>query len=242
MYATGFHVLSRKSGMLYLYALLLRKWSRLERTPHHRRELRPDRLVRTKGSSLAVGVMGSNQVYVMATNFDKFADGSFASYSSSVLKTTVPERDLTPSHMTLEDLLAETQRYLTLQDQEKIRHAYDLANQAHAGAVRRSGEPYIQHPLEVALLLAGMRIDADGIVSALLNDVVEDTHYSLDELRVHFGPAVANIVDGVTKFDALAEKAKQDALLPPNADSETASGDVIPPPPSIVDKRRERTE
>src|ERR1019366_3724380 len=132
--------------------------------------------------------------------------------------------------------------YLTLQDQEKIRHAYDLANQAHAGAVRRSGEPYIQHPLEVALLLAGMRIDADCIVSALLHDVVEDTHYSLDELRVHFGPAVANIVDGVTKFDALAEKAKQDALLPPNADSETASGDVIPPPPSIVDKRRERTE
>jgi guanosine-3',5'-bis(diphosphate) 3'-pyrophosphohydrolase len=178
----------------------------------------------------------------MATNFDKFADGSFASYSSAVLKTTVPERDLTPSHLTLEDLLAETQRYLILQDQEKIRHAYDLANQAHAGAVRRSGEPYIQHPLEVALLLAGMRIDADGIVSALLHDVVEDTHYSLDELRVHFGPAVANIVDGVTKFDALAEKSKQDALLPPSTDSEIVLGDIVPPPPSIVDKRRERTE
>ncbi len=70
------------------------------------------------------------------------------------------------------------------------------------------GEPYIQHPLEVALLLAGMRIDADGIVSALLHDVVEDTDYSLDDLRAQFGPAVANIVDGVTKFDALAEDQK----------------------------------
>ena len=76
--------------------------------------------------------------------------------------------------------------------------------EAHKGALRRSGEPYIQHPLEVALLLAGMRIDADGIVSALLHDVVEDTEYSLEDLREQFGPAVANIVDGVTKFDALA--------------------------------------
>ncbi|MBV9713420.1 MAG: bifunctional (p)ppGpp synthetase/guanosine-3',5'-bis(diphosphate) 3'-pyrophosphohydrolase [Ktedonobacteraceae bacterium] len=149
---------------------------------------------------------------------------------------------MTPSHLTLEDLLAETQQYLTLQDQEKIRHAYDLASQAHKGAMRRSGEPYIQHPLEVALLLAGMRIDADGIVSALLHDVVEDTHYSLDDLRVHFGPAVANIVDGVTKFDALAERAKSEALAPKNPDSEDELGDVTPPPPSIVDKRRERTE
>ncbi|MBA2393956.1 MAG: bifunctional (p)ppGpp synthetase/guanosine-3',5'-bis(diphosphate) 3'-pyrophosphohydrolase [Ktedonobacteraceae bacterium] len=176
---------------------------------------------------------------MMATDFDKFADGSFASYSSSVLKTTVSERDLTPSHLTLEDLLAETQQYLTLQDQEKIRRAYDLSNQAHKGAVRNSGEPYIQHPLEVALLLAGMRIDADGIVSALLHDVVEDTDYSLDDLRTQFGPFVANIVDGVTKFDALADRPKTSL----NADSEHESeGDVVPPLPSIVDKRRERTE
>ena len=71
------------------------------------------------------------------------------------------------------------------------------------GVLRRSGEAYIQHPLEVALLLADMRIDADGIVAALLHDVVEDTTYSLEDLREQFGEAVANIVDGVTKFDAL---------------------------------------
>jgi guanosine-3',5'-bis(diphosphate) 3'-pyrophosphohydrolase len=181
---------------------------------------------------------------MMATDFDKFADGSFASYSSSVLKTTVSERNLTPSHLTLEDLLAETQQYLTLQDQEKIRRAYDLSNQAHKGAVRRSGEPYIQHPLEVALLLAGMRIDADGIVSALLHDVVEDTDYSLDELRTQFGPFVANIVDGVTKFDALADRSKSEVVTSTSVDSEhEPGGDIVPaPPPSIVDKRRERTE
>ena len=69
--------------------------------------------------------------------------------------------------------------------------------------MRKSGEPYILHPLEVALLLADMRIDADGIVAALLHDVVEDTTYSLDELREQFGAEVANIVDGVTKFDTL---------------------------------------
>src|SRR5579863_2095029 len=106
-------------------------------------------------------------------------------------------------HNTLKDLIAETRQYLAPRDLERIEHAYELANRAHMGTVRVSGEPYIQHPLEVALLLADMRIDADGIVAALLHDVVEDTTYSLDELREQFGPAVSNIVDGVTKFDTL---------------------------------------
>jgi guanosine-3',5'-bis(diphosphate) 3'-pyrophosphohydrolase len=110
------------------------------------------------------------------------------------------------SHMTLEDLLAETSQYLTPHDMERIQRAYNVAKQAHMGVVRRSGEPYIQHPLEVALLLADMRIDADGIVAALLHDVVEDTDFTLEDLRLQFGDAVANIVDGVTKFDALAGK------------------------------------
>ena len=127
---------------------------------------------------------------------------------------------VTQSRMTLDDLLTETKLYLTSQDMEKIQRAYNLAKHAHKGAVRHSGEPFIQHPLEVALLLAGMRIDADGIVSALLHDVVEDTEYSLEDLREQFGAAVANIVDGVTKFDVLSGQA----------------------PPSLVDKRRAKTE
>ncbi len=106
--------------------------------------------------------------------------------------------------MTLEHLLAETSAYLSPHDLEKVRDAFELANQAHMGVVRRSGDPYIQHPLEVALLLADMRIDADGIAAALLHDVVEDTDFTLADLRERFGTAVASIVDGVTKFDTLA--------------------------------------
>ena len=121
-----------------------------------------------------------------------------------------PEESLAPAHMpashvgsTLQDLLAETCQYLTPLDMERIERAYDLARRAHRGVVRRSGEPFIQHPLEVALLLADMRIDADGIIAALLHDVVEDTSYPLEDLRKQFGAAVASIVDGVTKFEAL---------------------------------------
>ena len=122
-----------------------------------------------------------------------------------------PEESLAPRHMatpppqgsTLQDLLAETSQYLTPQDVERIERAYELAKRAHMGTLRRSGEAFIQHPLEVALLLADMRIDANGIAAALLHDVVEDTTFSLEDIREQFGDAVANIVDGVTKFDAL---------------------------------------
>ena len=116
------------------------------------------------------------------------------------------ETYIMPSQMTLDDLLAQTQQYLAPDDQQRIRRAYELAKKAHGGVTRRSGEPYIQHPLEVAQLLAGMRIDADGIIAALLHDVVEDTSYSLEDLQEQFGHSVASIVDGVTKFDAVTHR------------------------------------
>ncbi len=145
------------------------------------------------------------------------------------MNTLSRETKLIPSQITLETLLVEAKLYLAPQDLEGISRAYDLASEAHGGVVRRSGEPYIQHPLEVALLVAGMRIDADGIIAALLHDVVEDTSYSLEDLRELFGPAVANIVDGLTKFDAIAEKQSKEHA----ADS---------PAPSPIDKRHQRTE
>lgn len=122
------------------------------------------------------------------------------------------------SQVTLDDLLAETGQYLSPQDMERIRRAFLVADEAHRGVARRSGEPYIQHPLEVALLLADMRIDADGIVAALLHDVVEDTDFTLEELRAQFGEAVATIVDGVTKFDTLAGKNVARQFLPASQD------------------------
>src|SRR5205085_8552521 len=77
-----------------------------------------------------------------------------------------PDESIASPQSAFEHLLAETRQYLTPQDLETIQRAYDLANRAHMGVVRRSGEPFIQHPLEVALLLADMRIDADSIVAA----------------------------------------------------------------------------
>src|SRR5215471_20100597 len=116
--------------------------------------------------------------------------------------------DKNTTSASIEQLLVATRQYLAPRDLETIQRAYDLAQRAHKGTSRRSGEPYIQHPLEVALLLADMRIDADGIAAALLHDVVEDTDFTLEELRAQFGEAVANIVDGVTKFDSLAGNSK----------------------------------
>src|SRR6266516_4716103 len=140
-----------------------------------------------------------------------------------------PEESLAPRHMatpppqgsTLQDLLAETSQYLTPQDVERIERAYELAKKAHMGTLRRSGEAYIQHPLEVALLLADMRIDADGIVAALLHDVVEGSTFSVEHSREKFGDAVANIVDGVTKFDALVPGVTP-VPVPANAGAHTA--------------------
>lgn len=151
-----------------------------------------------------------------------------------------PDESRALPEMTLDHLLAEISTYLSPSDLEKVKAAFAMADQAHRGVVRRSGVPYIQHPLEVAILLADMRIDADGIAAALLHDVVEDTDFTLEDLREHFGDAVASIVDGVTKFDALAGKS-----LPA---SEKASD---PETPEQVEqrqkqardlKRRQRTE
>src|SRR5215472_16172153 len=137
--------------------------------------------------------------------------------------------DKNTTSASIEQLLVATRQYLAPRDLETIQRAYDLAQRAHKGTLRRSGEPYIQHPLEVALLLADMRIDADGIAAALLHDVVEDTVYTLDDLRRQFGNAIANIVDGVTKFNVLAGKPVRRA-----SDSQ--------PLPSVDSKRRQRAE
>src|SRR5260221_2015123 len=150
------------------------------------------------------------------------------------------------SQMTLEDLLAEVRQYLSPQDVESIQRAYKEASQAHLGTLRRSGEPFIQHPLEVARLLADMRIDADGIVAALLHDVVEDTDFTLDELRRQFGDAVANIVDGVTKFEALAGKpiAAQDGIDTLNRSPLLETSEQIEQKQRVARelKRRQRSE
>src|SRR5947209_10341833 len=150
------------------------------------------------------------------------------------------EESLAFSHVTFEDLLAEVRQYLTPHDMEAIQRAYYVANQAHQGLLRRSGEPYIQHPLEVALLLADMRIDADGIVAALLHDVVEDTDFTLDELRAQFGDAVASIVDGVTKFDTLAGKNVGTPFIVSSSHSQNGDDAFDPAPREMPEQVEQR--
>ena len=87
--------------------------------------------------------------------------------------------------------------------------AYDAANAAHEGQRRKSGEPYIYHPVAVATVVADLGLDDATIAAALLHDAVEDTNFSLDEVRREFGDDVAAMVDGVTKLDRLRFETKQ---------------------------------
>ena len=94
--------------------------------------------------------------------------------------------------------------------------AYDVARDAHRDQVRRSGDPYIAHPLGVAMILADLGLDDITLAAALLHDAVEDTSVTLDDLEARFGPDVASIVDGVTKLDRLefdSREAQQAATM-----------------------------
>jgi|YNPBryBLVA2012_1023415.scaffolds.fasta_scaffold05000_5 RelA/SpoT family (p)ppGpp synthetase len=106
-----------------------------------------------------------------------------------------------PVALRVEDILAQTEA--PDEEQALIRRAYDFAAAAHEGQFRRSGEPYIQHSLAVALLLAELHMDGETIAAGLLHDVVEDCGVAVPELAQAFGPTVARMVDGVTKLQEI---------------------------------------
>ena len=85
-------------------------------------------------------------------------------------------------------------------DLERIKAAYTIARQAHEGQMRSSGDPYISHPIEVAIILVGLGMDSDTIIGGILHDVVEDTSITLEDIQKQFGGDVADLVDGVTKL------------------------------------------
>ena len=93
--------------------------------------------------------------------------------------------------------------YLKSEDISQVWQAYRYADQAHQGVVRKTGEPYISHPVSVACILADMHMDLPTIMAALLHDVVEDTDISTDDIKEKFGQQVAELVDGVTKLDKI---------------------------------------
>ena len=95
-------------------------------------------------------------------------------------------------------------RYMEPEDLDYVRKAYDFAAARHANQRRRSGEAYINHPVEVALILAkDLQMDADVLCAALLHDTVEDTSTTLEEVQANFGEGVADLVDGVTKLTSI---------------------------------------
>ena len=104
-------------------------------------------------------------------------------------------------------------------DTEVVERAFEVAERAHKGQLRKSGDPYITHPVAVAEILLDFGLDANSIAAALLHDTVEDTSYSQELLRKDFGPEVASLVDGVTKLDRLT--------YGPTAEAETVRKMVV---------------
>lgn len=103
--------------------------------------------------------------------------------------------------MGIEHLLEKASAYMKEQDLIRIQEAYVFAEKAHHGQVRKSGEPYILHPVAVADILVDMQMDVLSIIAALLHDVVEDTTVDLQMVRAKFGETCAMLVDGLTKLE-----------------------------------------
>ena len=109
-------------------------------------------------------------------------------------------------------LLAQCAEYMESGALETVRRAYAVAERAHRGVRRDAGEPYIEHPVAVAQWLAERKVMVDCIAAALLHDVVEDTPVSLQRLQHQFGKVIAQLVDGVTKFEVLEDPNEGDEL------------------------------
>lgn len=119
----------------------------------------------------------------------------------------------------IDPLLGSLREHYENVDEELVRRAFVVANKAHEGQVRKSGDEYITHPVAVSEILAELGLNTTTVVASLLHDTVEDTPYSLDQLRSDFGDEVANLVDGVTKLDKLT--------YGPTAEAETVRKMVI---------------
>ncbi|AJS57545.1 RelA/SpoT family protein [Paenibacillus sp. IHBB 10380] len=112
--------------------------------------------------------------------------------------------------MGIERLLEKAEAYTKEHDLIRIREAYEFADLAHHGQVRKSGEPYILHPLAVADIVVSMQMDTLSIIAALLHDVVEDTTVSLEDIRSEFGDTCAMLVDGLTKLERIQFRSKEE--------------------------------
>ena len=115
-----------------------------------------------------------------------------------------PMKEFESPEKLYQELIASVRKYHPSTDISLIEKAYNIAYEAHKGQVRKSGEPYIIHPLCVAIILAELELDKETIVAGLLHDVVEDTVMTDEEIKQEFGAEVALLVDGVTKLGQLS--------------------------------------
>src|SRR6202161_3683319 len=107
------------------------------------------------------------------------------------------------------ELVERVRAYDPSADEDALNRAYVFSMKAHGTQVRASGDPYFSHPVEVAGILAGMKLDCDSIVTGLLHDTVEDTVATLEDIERVFGPDIARLVDGVTKLSRIELQSDQ---------------------------------
>ncbi|MGA4719268.1 RelA/SpoT family protein [Fictibacillus nanhaiensis] len=112
--------------------------------------------------------------------------------------------------MTIEEVLQKAESYLSKDDLSFITKAYEYARNAHEGQFRKSGEPYIHHPVEVAAILVNLQMDPVTVAAGFLHDVVEDTPITLKDISTQFNEEVAMLVDGVTKLKKIKFKSKEE--------------------------------
>lgn len=128
--------------------------------------------------------------------------------SSQALQSPVPPPSDLPEDMRALDAAAS---YLGAEDRSQLHKAWRIGAAAHAGQTRKSGEPYITHPVAVARVLAELGLDAETLIAAILHDTIEDTPLTRDDLAAQFGETVAELVEGVTKLDKLKFRDRQEA-------------------------------
>ena len=128
---------------------------------------------------------------------------------NAVGATLASASDELPSWLlALEDKL---KQYLAPDSVLRVREAYRMGARAHEGQTRKSGEPYITHPVAVAGILADLRLDAEAVIAAILHDTIEDTPVKRADIAGAFGEEVAELVDGVTKLDRVQFRSTQEA-------------------------------
>ncbi|CBW74184.1 GTP pyrophosphokinase (EC 2.7.6.5) / Guanosine-3',5'-bis(Diphosphate) 3'-pyrophosphohydrolase (EC 3.1.7.2) [Mycetohabitans rhizoxinica HKI 454] len=125
--------------------------------------------------------------------------------------TATPEQPRKHEVVSIAKLTEELGSYMTPAEIKEIKAAFHFSDEAHLGQYRQSGEPYITHPVAVAEICAGWKLDAQSIMAALLHDVMEDQGVTKAELAERFGPKVAELVDGLSKLDKMEFRNREDA-------------------------------